>query len=218
MYDRYVVSVDLRSVEGLEFGDDLSDGVNFENCRVVEIFSARYGNFRTAAPLGSVVYVRSAVEDVSRYGVERKSRLLSEKFCRFKYGVVERGQFEHIALHDVVAVLRHGRGDRRNGKRVPRGRNTFGKRRKSLVERRELTELDGFAAVLGYRFLLTELVMNEICLRVVEKSHVVECLHLGRKRRLSSYLRCEQLKVDFVENSHCFNLLCKNELMCTRRS
>ena len=206
MDDSHILATDGRCVLSTK---ECNRCLNLLDSKLTSELKSSTGVYLGAVRLGCIENALVlGVNLISYDGVESKTCLLTKKLGSLKDGVVERGKLKNIGLGDVVTVLCYSSGDCGYSKALAIRGYTLGDGSSSLGKRRELTELNGLTAIGRDRSLLSELIVNEICGSLIDKSHIVEGLHFGGQtiKKSGLYLISEKLKVDFVVH-HFFNLL-----------
>ena len=203
-----ILAVDGGRVLGSQLCHHLLQHLHGELGGSVQIRAGGHGGLYAADNLGAVGHVGAGLKHVADHGVQGSAGLTAQELGRLQNGVVQGGQLQHVGLGDEVAVLGHGRGDGAHVQGLAVRGNALSQRSQRLGKGRELTELNGLAAVCGDGTLLTELVMYQLGLSLVNEGHVVEGLHFGRQVVAGGRVRghvdmgCEKLQVDEVNGIH----------------
>ena len=209
MDDGHILATDGGCILRSQLGNNLLHNLNGELAGVVQ--TGTRGNSRLSAVssnLGAVGDIGGLVQDVTHDSVQSDTSLTAQQLGSLQNGVVQRGQLQNIRLSDVVTVLSDFSGDGADFQGLAIRSDTFSDGGQGLGQRCELTELDGLTTVLGDRTLLTELIVNQIGLSLIDQSHVVEGLHFcGQSRQKSSlHFISKQLQVNKQSFHGCYLL------------
>ena len=198
MDDSHILATDGGCVLSSQLGDNLLNHIHGEQAIVGQ--RRTRGNSSTIC-LGAVGNIGAGVQDITDDGVQSQTCLTTQQLGSLQDGVVQSGQLKDIGLGDEVAVLSHLSGDGADLQGLAVRSDTFGQGGQSLSQRGELTELNGLTAIGRDGTLLTELIVNQVSLSLVNQGHIVEGLHFGRQTLMQGGLHIsKELQVDVLKH------------------
>ena len=197
--DCNVLATNGGSILRSQLGNDLLNDLNSQLAGVVQ--TSTRGNLGLSAissHLGAVGNIGAGLQHIADDGVQSHTGLSAQQLGCFQDSVIQGSQLQNIRLGDVVTVLSNGCSDDADAQALAIRGHTFSQGSSCLCQRCKLTEFNSLTAVSRDGSLLTELIMNQVCLSFIDQSHVVEGLHFSGQTRQQGGLQLisEQLQVE----------------------